>query len=179
MWPAPLLPPGLRPSCLIPVTYGVGSFGRRKANAVRLWQMHGPVASRTYAAAAYFNTYKYLPPGWNWIATKHVVALPPPLDSAAIRTSDASGQSDSQLALEDSRPSRPTPVSPSPAPSGIHPAPTRPRGGQPPPPFYPENPSARRKSARASRPSYTYGKHPWDGDWQSTNDGKWRWKGIE
>ena len=52
---------GFRPCCsratraLIPATYEAGNFGRRKANAVRLWQLFGPMASRTYAAAMYFK----------------------------------------------------------------------------------------------------------------------------
>ena len=42
---------GLCPCCtratraLIPATYEAGSFDRRKANAVRSWQMRGPMAS--------------------------------------------------------------------------------------------------------------------------------------
>ena len=37
-------------------------------------------------AAVYFSQFGYIPVGWNWIATKHVVMLPPPLDSEARRT---------------------------------------------------------------------------------------------
>ena len=87
---------GLCPCCsrathvLIPATYEAGSLDPRKANAVRLWQLYGPMASRTYAAAMYFNQFGYIPAGWNWIAAKHVVMLPPPLDSAALRPTDVS-----------------------------------------------------------------------------------------
>ena len=107
---------GLRPCCtrathaLIRATYEVGCYGRRKAIAARLWQSRGPMAPRTYAAAVYFNQYTYHSSGRNWIATKH---------SAAIRTTDLSEQSDSQLAWEDTRPPCPAPIPPFPAPSGF------------------------------------------------------------
>ena len=73
------------------------------------------MASRTYAAAIYFNLFKYIPSGWNWVAAKHEVLLPPVFDSAALRTTDTPDQSDSQLALEDARPGRSTPIPPPPA----------------------------------------------------------------
>ena len=129
---------GFRLSCtrfthaLIPATYDAGSFDRRKANAVRFWQMRGPMASRTHAAAVYLNQFKYLPSGWDWIATKHEAMLPPASDSAALRTADVSEQPESQSALEDSRSSRPAPIPPSPAPLGFHPASKAPRSGNPP-----------------------------------------------
>ena len=103
---------------LTPATYEAGSFDRRKANTVRLWQLYGPMASRTYAAAIYFNLLKYIPSGWNWVAAKREVFLLPVLDSAALRTADTPDQSDSQLALEDARPGRSTPIPPPPASSG-------------------------------------------------------------
>ena len=77
---------------LIPFTYEAGNFGRRKANAVRLWQLFGPMASRAFAAALYFASFGYIPAGWDWIKTRHEVLLPPALGSAALRTSDASEQ---------------------------------------------------------------------------------------
>ena len=52
---------GVCPCCVratrvpIPATYEVGTYGRRKANATRLWQLYGPMAPRTYAAAVYFR----------------------------------------------------------------------------------------------------------------------------
>ena len=51
-----------------------------------------------------------------WVATKHEVLLPPALDPEALRPVDTPEQSDSQLALEDTRRGRPSPISPSPAP---------------------------------------------------------------
>ena len=162
---------------LIPATYEAGRFDRRKANADRLWQLRGPMASRTYAAAAYFYQFKYLPSGWNWIATKHEAMLPPALDSAALRSTDVSEQSDSQLASGHTRSSRPAPISPSPASSGFRPAPKAPRSGNPPPPIRSESPSAPSKSARPPHPSYPYETSSWEGDWKLTIDGKWIWKG--
>ena len=185
---------GLCPCCarathaLIPETYEAGSFGRRKANAVRFWQLRGPMASRTYAAAVYFNQFKYLPSGWNRIATKREALdsaalrstrwlagtqmLPPALDSAALRSTDVSEQSDSQLALEDTRSPRPAPISPSPALPGFCPVPKVPRSGNPPPPIRSESPLAPSKSARPPYPAYSYSKSSWGGDWQLTIDGK-------
>ena len=77
------------------------------------------MASRTYAAAVYSNQFKYLPSGWNWIATEHEAMLPPALDSAALRSMDVSEQSEFQFSLEETRSSRPAPIAPSPAPSGF------------------------------------------------------------
>ena len=174
---------GLRPCCsrathvLIPATYEAGNFDRRKANAVRLWQLHGPMASRTYAAALYFNQFGYIPSGWNWIATKHVAILPPPLDSEALRTTEVSEQSNSQLALEDARSSRPMPMSPSPATSGFFPAPKLSRNAKPPPPIRPESPSpSPAKSARPSQTCHSYRKSSWEGEWKSAKYGNWKWK---
>ena len=173
---------GLCPRCarathvLIPATCEAGSFGRRKANTVRLWQLYGPMASRTYAAALYFNMFGYVPTGWNWIAAKHVAMLPPPLDSVALRPNEVSEPSDSHLALEDASPSCPMPISPPPALSSFSPAPKISRAAKPPPPIYPDTPSpSPAKSGRPSKGSQSYGKHSWDGEWQSTRDGNWRW----
>ena len=61
------------------------------------------MAFRTYAAAIYFNSFKYIPAGWNWIGAKHEVLSPPALDTEALRSTDTPEQSDSHLALEDAR----------------------------------------------------------------------------
>ena len=52
---------------LAPATYGVGTSDRKKANATRLWQEHGPFAARTYAAALYQNSIGYIPNTWDWL----------------------------------------------------------------------------------------------------------------
>ena len=65
---------------LVPATYDVGRYDRRKANTTLLWQRHGPMATRNYAAAVYYNLYGPLPTPWDWIASKHLVKLPQPLN---------------------------------------------------------------------------------------------------
>ena len=160
---------------LKPATYEPGSFDRLKANAVRLWQLRGPMASRTYAAV-YFNQLQYIPSGWNWIATKRETMLPPASDSATLRTSDTTGRSDSELALGEARSTRPTPISPSPAPSGCYRPTKARRSGKAPPPICRESPSAPPKAICPAYPS-SFRKSAWGGDWKLTTEGKWKWKG--
>ena len=109
------------------------------------------MASRTYAAAVYFRQLKYIPSGWNWIATKREAMLPPASDSAALRTSDTSGQSDSEFALGDGRSNRPTPVSPPPTSPGFGSVTKAPR--KPPPPVRSESPLDPPKPMRSAYPS--------------------------
>ena len=176
---------GVCPCCVrathvpVPATYEVGTFDRRKANAVRLWQLYGPTASRANAAAVYFNQFGYLPSGWNWLATKHVVMLPPPLDPEGrqnvkedtSRPCAASEPSESRLALEDVRRSRPAPMSPSPATSSFSPAPKPTRAAKPPPPIYPESTSpSPAKSGGRPKGSQSYGKSTWEGDWKARRE---------
>ena len=58
---------GICPCCalathvLAPATYDVGRYDWRKANATQLWQRFGPMATRNYAAAVYYNLYGPLP----------------------------------------------------------------------------------------------------------------------
>ena len=159
---------------LIPATYEQGQFGRRKANAVRLWQLYGPMASRAYAAAIYFNSFKYIPAGWNWIAAKHEVSLPPALDSEALRPSDTPEKPESHLALEDVRRDRSLPIPLSPVSSGWSSISKAPR--KPPPPIRPESPVVHPKSPRHTRPSRSSRKNSRDGDWKASRDGQWNWK---
>ena len=49
-------------------------------NSTSLWQRFGAVATRNYAAAAYYNANGDLPPSWDWLASKHLVKLPDPLN---------------------------------------------------------------------------------------------------
>ena len=62
---------------LVPATYDVGRFDRKKANTTQLWQRFGPMATRNYAAAVYYNLYGPLPSSRIWIASRHLVRLPP------------------------------------------------------------------------------------------------------
>ena len=172
---------GLCPCCSsathapIPAIYESRQFGRRKANAVRLWQLYGPMASRTYAAAKYFSASKYIPAGWEWIAAKREVLLPPALGSAAFRPVDTPELSDSQLALEDVRPGRSLPISPSPASPGWSSVSKAPR--KPPPPIQPESPEVHPKSPRPAQPSRSPRQSSRDGDWKLSRDGQWKWTG--
>ena len=77
---------GLCPCCarathvLVPPVYPVGKPDRKKRNAISLWQQFGPFATRNYSAAMYMNTNGTLPDTWDWVATKHLLALPSPLN---------------------------------------------------------------------------------------------------
>ena len=65
---------------LIPPVCSVGGLDRKKHNSTALWQRHGPIVTRGYAAAAYFNANGELPGSWDWLATKHLLTLPYPLN---------------------------------------------------------------------------------------------------
>ena len=75
-----------RPCCavathvLIPPVYSVGRLDRKKHNSPALRRRRGPLATRGYAAAAYFNANGELPGSWDWLATKHLLTLPYPLN---------------------------------------------------------------------------------------------------
>ena len=79
---------GLCPCCavathvLIPPVYSVGRLDRKKHNSTALWQRHGPLATRGYAAAAYFNANGELPGSRDWLAAKRLLTLPYPLNEA-------------------------------------------------------------------------------------------------
>ena len=77
---------GLCPCCarathvLVPPVYPIGKPDRKKRNAISLWQQFGPFATRNYSAAMYVNANGTLPDTWDWIATKHLLTLPSPLN---------------------------------------------------------------------------------------------------
>ena len=77
---------GLCPCCarathvLVPPAYPIGKPDRKKRNAISLWQQFGPFATRNYSAAMYVNANGTLPDTWDWIATKHLLTLPSPLN---------------------------------------------------------------------------------------------------
>ena len=131
---------GLCPCCarathvLVPPSYAVGTPDRKKKNSVYLWQRFGPFASRNYAAAMYANANGSLTPHWDWVASKHVLELPYPLnvedaDALPEETPDSklgsrvSLSGDSTVQKKSSKPPPPVhkggaSVSPSPAKSG-------------------------------------------------------------
>ena len=125
-----------------------------------------------------------LPSAWNWIATKHLVMLPPPLDpedsyhveAESARPGDASEPSESRLALKDKRRSRPRPMSHSPAPSSFSPATQPPKMAKPPPPIYPASPApSPPKSSCPSKGNQSRGNTSWEGDWTFRRDPPWDW----
>ena len=77
---------GLCPCCarathvLVPPVYPIGKPDRKKRNAISLWQQYGPFATRNYSAAMYMNTNGTLPDTWDWVASKHLLTLPSPLN---------------------------------------------------------------------------------------------------
>ena len=165
---------GIPPCCalathvLVPATYDVGRFDRKKANTTQLWQRFGPMATRNYAAAVYYNLYGPLPTSWNWIANKHLVRLPPPLNPEDCRTAE---EVESRLALDDESRSCARPLSQSPAPSSFSPATQPPRTAKPPPPIYPARSAP--SPAKSSCPSR--GNQSRGGDWKSRRDPPWDW----
>ena len=181
---------GCAPCCvrathvLVPTTYDAGKYDRRKCNTTKLWQKHDPMATRNYAAAVHFNLSGPLPSAWHWIATKHLVMPPPPLnpedsyhvEAASVRPGDASEPSESRLALEDKRRSRPRPTPQTPAPLSFSP-PTHPQKmAKPAPPIHPENPApSPAKSSCPSKGNQSYGNTSWEGDWAFRRDPPWDW----
>ena len=77
---------GLRPCCaratyvLVPPACPVSKSDRKKQNSISLWQSHGPFATRNYSAAMYANANGTLPDSWDWVASKHLLHLPSPLN---------------------------------------------------------------------------------------------------
>ena len=64
----------------MPPTYQIGKLDRKKRNSISLWQKHGPFATRNFSAAMYVNAYGTLPDDWDWVASKHLLTLPYPLN---------------------------------------------------------------------------------------------------
>ena len=75
---------GICPCCavathvLVPPTYAAGRSDRKKSISTSLWQRFGPMATRNYAAAAYYNANGDLASSRGWLASKHLVKLPDP-----------------------------------------------------------------------------------------------------
>ena len=163
---------GICPRCalatqiLVPATYDVGRFDRKKANTTQLWQRFGPMATRNYAAAVSYNPYGPLPASWIWIASRHLVRLPPPLNPEV----------EFRLALDDERRLCARPMSQYPAPSSFPPATQPPKSPMPPPPFYPARSApSPAKSSCPSKGNQSYGSPSWGGEWKSRREPPWGW----
>ena len=165
---------GICPCCalathvLAPAAYGVGRYDRREANTTRLWQRFGPMATRNYAAAVYYNLYGPLPTSRNWLATRHSAKLPPPPNPEDSRMVE---DGDSQWALDDESGPIESPALHSPTPSPPSPATQHPKVANPPPPIYP--PRFAPSPAKPSGPSK--GNQSRGGDWSSRRDPPWDW----
>ena len=109
---------GLRPCCarathvLVPPAYLVGKSDRKKQNSISLWQSLGPFATRNYAAALYANANGILPKAWDWVASKHLLKLPYPLNAEDATSPPVEDPDDNlvlQFGLPRERPSSFTP----------------------------------------------------------------------
>ena len=170
---------GLRPCCavathvLIPPLYPVGTRGRKKQNSTSLRQKFGPYATRSYAAAVYFNANGELPDTWNWLQSKHLLALPYPLNEEDSRkvgegaslgdTEDAVG---STLGRQSLQPASGFP----PSDSSVRKCP------KPPPPVHPSaaSPSPAKSQSTFKGPP-SHGSASWEGDWNSARTQPWDW----
>ena len=120
---------GLCPCCaaathvFVPPVYPVGRPDRKKNNSTALWQRHGPLATRGYTAAVYFNANGELPASWDWVATKHLLTLPSALNEAYRREGVSRDDNEDRASVapgEQRRPKPPPPIHPtvaSPGPS--------------------------------------------------------------
>ena len=115
---------GLRPCCavathvFVPPVYSVGRPDRKKNNSTALWQRYGPMATRGYTAAVYFNANGELPASWDWVATKHRLTLPCALNEAYRREGVSRDDHEDRASVATGgtpvrRPKPPPPVHPS------------------------------------------------------------------
>ena len=141
---------------LVPPSYAVGRSDRKKKNSIHLWQSLGPFANRNYAAAIYANANGSLPRGWDWVASKHVLQLPYPLnveDATALPVENPNDKLGSKS-----------------GPSGD--STVQKKASKPPPPVHKGgasvSPSPAKSSGSAKGPSSLAGLS-WEGDWGPTS----------
>ena len=142
---------------LVPPSYAVGRSDRKKKNSIHLWQSLGPFANRNFAAAIYANANGgLLPKAWDWVASKHLLQLPYPLN-AEDATSLPVEDPDDKLGLQ-------------PGPSGD--STVQKKASKPPPPVHKGgasvSPSPAKSSGSAKGPSSLAGSS-WEGDWGPTS----------
>ena len=152
---------GLCPCCavathvLVPPVYPVGRPDRKKNNSTALWQRHGPLATRGYTAAAYFNANGELPVSWDWVATTHILTLPSSLNEAYRRTGVSRDDNEDRASL----------------------APGEKRRPKPPPPVHSNVASPGPSSAMSQGPP-SQGSTSWEGGWNKQpwerNSRRWR-----
>ena len=131
------------------------------------------MTTRNYAGAAYYNLYGDLPPTWDWLATRHLVKLPEPLNLEDCRLVD---DGVSQVDTEDaccSNVGQPSSFS-----ASVNPllTPQTQKFPKPPPPIHPADASpSPSKSHGAFKGSPSRGSSSWDGNWQSGRIHPWDW----
>ena len=151
---------GLCPCCaeathvLVPPCYAVGHADRKKKNSIHLWQSLGPFASRNYAAALYANANGSLTKHWDWVASKHVLELPLPLNAEDVASEE---DPDDNLGFQ----------------SGTRgDSSVQKKASKPPPPVHKGgarvSPSPAKSSGSAKGPPSLAGSS-WEGDWGSSS----------
>ena len=176
---------GLCPCCavathvLVPPIYNAGRPDREKLNSTSLWQRFGPFATRNYAAATYYNANGALPDTWDWLASKHLVKLPHPLnleDCCVLEDGASHGDTVDACGSTAGRQSTPSAfVNP-------HTVPQSKKVPKPPPPIHPSvaSPSPSPSPAKSHgtfKGSPSRGSSSWDGNWHSNRPQTWDWQG--
>ena len=170
---------GLCPCCarathvLAPPVYSVGRPDRKKQNSISLWQSYGPYATRSYSAAMYYNANGILPDTWDWLASRHLLQLPPPLNPE-----DGSRLEDGASREELGEPSGSTLGRPSVL-SAVASFPQNKKIPKPPPPIHPSVASASPSPAQsrgAFKGSPSRGSSSWEGEWNPSRTQSWDWQ---
>ena len=144
-------------------------------NSTSLWQRFGPFATRNYAAATYYNANGELPGSWDWLASKHLVELPYPLnpeDCCVLEDEASHGDTVDACGSTAGRQSTPS------ASVNLHAVPQTKKFPKPPPPIHPNvaSPSpSPAKSHGTFKGSPSRGSSSWDGEWQSARTHPWDW----
>ena len=145
-------------------------------NSTSLWQRFGPFATRNYAAATYYNANGALPDAWDWLASKHLVELPYPLNSEDCRLLEdevSRGETGEPCGSTMGRPPTQSVVVNPPTVTQTKKVP------KPPPPIHPNvagsSPSPD-KSHGAFKGSPSRGSSSWDDDWHANRTQPWDWQ---
>ena len=170
---------GLCPCCarathvLVPPAYPVGKSDRKKQNSISLWQSYGPFATRNYSAAMYVNANGILPDSWDWVASRHLLHLPSPLNAEDLAAPPVEASDENMglpFGLSQDRPS-PLPL------SGDTALPKK--VSKPPPPVHKGGASVSPSPAKSSgsvKGSPSRAGSSWEGDWRSTSSQARDWR---
>ena len=147
--------------------------GVDRKNSIFLWQRHGPFATRNYAAALYANANGILPDSWDWIASKHLLRLPSPLNTEDLADPPVEASDENMglpFGLSQERPSPSTPSGDSAVPKKV---------SKPPPPVHKGGASVSPSPAKSSgsvKGSSSRAGSPWRSDWHSTSSQARDWR---